>query len=895
MIRVIALLLIIFYASNLFGDGITVNITNQKTEKVDPGSNVTYPIKIFNKTPVSLQIYLEAELPEGWNQILDLNTITIKPRTSNIKLVNVKVPANANAGVYTIGISVVDKVTKVKVAEAKTVIEVINKIALDVDIYDVPDYIKSGEPISAKVLLRNSSNKEVSVRLQSRNCTINGGQSFLLDPGENKIFNVSLTPLTQANTVNSYTFGVNAMVAGNDSLRFSASEYVNVIPSEFRPVDDRFKFPVYFKATYLSRYFEEGFKHAFQGEAYGVGMLGQNSQNFLEFRFRGPNTYYLSSLGKVDEYFVKFKSKKIDVLVGDQVYQVTPLIEPGRYARGAGVAGRMGGLELRAYYNQPRFYPDVKQTFSGSASYSFNDKYKVGFHYLAKDYAAINGIGHIGSISGEFEPVQYTKIFVEYSRSQLIGKEGNGIYASLTSKFWRINISGFIILADKDYTGYYNNTLSYTGNFNINIYKGFSINANFRRDERNAARDTLFATAPFTISYRGGFSWIIAKLASLRGYVGYREREDRLPGKKFHYEEYYGKLDYDHIIKKFAFRLSGEIAQTTNFLLAANNKSPSYGFFVDLGYRPRDRINITAFASYRNDNRYSEASNSRIYYGVSLDAWFTRTTQLYFRFQNAYALEEYYRDRDFFTLMLNQLIGRNQEISLRMQYGMLQRDLVSSDLSVELSYTYRLGVPLSKKKIDYGKVKGNIKNLGVKSVEGIILHLNSYTEITDTAGNFIFEEVLPGSYYLILDKTSVDFQDISDRPMPIRINVMENKDSFIELGLTKSGVINGVIEMADGKPLPDEVSKIIIELRRGQEIIKSVTDEKGNFRFSGVRPGTWEIKMHDEGLTNAYYFEEKVFDIDIEPGENITIPVKLFKKEKVIKLKPNKMRIIQLH
>lgn len=95
------------------------------------------------------------------------------------------------------------------------------------------------------------------------------------------------------------------------------------------------------------------------------------------------------------------------------------------------------------------------------------------------------------------------------------------------------------------------------------------------------------------------------------------------------------------------------------------------------------------------------------------------------------------------------------------------------------------------------------------------------------------------------------------------------------------GTIDGAVTTRDGKPAPD-VAVTLIPIEAGRRPEKSITDENGVFRFTGVRPGKYSLfalEKADDDLWRDPEFREpyrqKAAGVTVEAGASSTVALRL--------------------
>lgn len=76
----------------------------------------------------------------------------------------------------------------------------------------------------------------------------------------------------------------------------------------------------------------------------------------------------------------------------------------------------------------------------------------------------------------------------------------------------------------------------------------------------------------------------------------------------------------------------------------------------------------------------------------------------------------------------------------------------------------------------------------------------------------------------------------------------------------------------------------LVEISDGEEVLRRLTDEKGRFSFEGIRPGKWTLKIDPQNLPPHHYLEKEEFQIELKPGQQEEITVKVLPRRRPIQI-----------
>ena len=137
----------------------------------------------------------------------------------------------------------------------------------------------------------------------------------------------------------------------------------------------------------------------------------------------------------------------------------------------------------------------------------------------------------------------------------------------------------------------------------------------------------------------------------------------------------------------------------------------------------------------------------------------------------------------------------------------------------------------------------------------------SYGAMTNSEGKFSITKMPPGHYMIMMDRIGfvVPLNTAGNRSSDITLGAGDKKDT-LKLTLTPVGAITGRVLDADGEPVQN--ASVLAEGATGN--MNSTTDDKGEYRIGGLRPGKYRIKatpqalpfppeIRSDGTTDAHY------------------------------------------
>lgn len=883
----ISIFLLAFACSAMGQQKASVRFVKDKVSAL-PGEVVNLAYQVDNLSADTVDVLPSFLYPETWNLVTNIQRIKIAPRQKKLGIVSLKVFHESAVGEYAFTVSLKER-GETQLARAEIDISVLEVEKITLELIDKPVYVSAGDKISASYMLQNLGNTEKNIFINTNNCDVAGPSSVVLKPGESAQVQIVKTTSDEIFQSKNESFTVRALV--DERVLKSIYSTAVVLPSKKARKDLYYRFPVTMAATYLSTNRQNEFESVLQYQIDGRGSLDPEGKHQLGFMARWPDNSDLSFLGLYDQYFLTYSNDNLEVFLGDKSYTVTPLTESFRYGRGAeGKLTLNNGLGVGFKYLKPRFFEEIESELAASAGFDFNRNNKIELHYLSKKYQLENDPAQLFSLTSLFTPFRHTSVDMEVSHGQFLGKKSNAVRAGLNSRFSIFQLTGVYYDTGKDYPGYYTNSRFYSAGVSADISERISLFASAREDFRNAQLDTFFVTAPYSRSLQGTVSYKTGERSNLKLYWREYERKDRLSLNKFHYQTNSWNLQFNHRFKKIHYYLSGEVGETTNFLEDAGQQDQkSYRASADVTYRFNSRHSVRVFGNWSNINQIVSNDRRSVLVGMAATSRISKNLRMNFYLQNAYDIDDYYRNRNLMQFNVDYSFLRRHSISLRSFYTIFRNQVNDPEFTMAATYAYRLGVPL-KQEISAGKVVGRISDREGNPVEGIYLRILNETTVSNKNGEFEFRLVTPGKQILVIDKSKLDVDEIPSIPMPLEMEVLDNEESVVNISIQKGARLSGKLILGQSQlaALDNKVAKpanVVVELKTDFETFRLTSDGEGNFSFPLVRPGDVELRIYANTVPAGYRPKQTVYTYHLEPGEKkfAEITLESSKKEIIFK------------
>jgi predicted porin len=676
--------------------------------------------------------------------------------------------------------------------------------------------------------------------------------------------------------------------------------FVEIIPKVTGEIDPYHRLSSQIRLAGVIEDRKEGKEQGFQLEFSGSGDLDEAGKRRIEFLFRGPDIQKKSILGEQDEYRFSFYSGPFDIHLGDRGYSLSPLTEQFKYGTGAEVDVHPEKFGVGAFFFNTRFGEPKEKEIGTYLRYQFGDMVEIKGNFLNKNIPDKDFTDNLFSIQGKIRPSEKMDLGLEYGFGESDRDKNFIDYAyridfkgRLSENFW---YSFERTYAGPKFFGYYHGVDYTTGAITFPIYDKLRGNFNFHqtKDEFDLELDPKRTTANREISVRGGisYSFSFGTNASL-DYEDF-QTEDRLQPADYDFREKIFRLGLGQTFRKVSLQTYIERGELEYKLFPSKNGHlASYSIYGN--FQPSDWQRYNIYTRF-GDDLYTENPKRTISAGISGNWIIKDRLNININYQRNIIDPDKHQEQNNIFSIITYTLPNHHSLALKSRWTK-SKDGNDKETSLYLSYTIPLKIPIGKKK-SIGMIKGRVYD-GEKPekspVPNAILTADGATAVTNRNGQFIFPALKPGNYYLQVEKGSIGLKRTTIEKLPT-VLVKGGETTEIEIPIVTSCKILGRVmiyapkseridkekfDMEDLKEIGG-LASILIEISKGNEVVRQLTDDKGRFSFEDLRPGNWILKIYEDELPPHHYLEEKEFKMELKPGEE---------KEFIVKVLPRMRRI----
>lgn len=879
-----------------------------KKDSLMPGMSTSIPFTLENNSDEAKTYDISVTTSSSSiNPILAKGEFQIPPHEASVYLVPLRVGIETGQGTYSVTLNITDRNNGTAFTQSSKIVVSGNRKLL-VTALNTPEFVRAGETIRASFLLKNNGNITEHIVLESKNAVVDNESSLVLGPNESKIITIHkvTSPELAQNEFQNLNLSVHSKNRPKENQDvYATTQVISVKPSEN---DIYHRLPVAFSLSFIGMQNMGVYHDGFQGEIYGKGTLDKANKNQIEFRAVTHNPVELNTFTQYEEYFVNYKRENFMIHLGDKTYSSSYLTEFARYGRGAEIRYDFNKVSFGGFYNHPRFFRDIKDEFNFYSTFKIRKESEISVGYLYKTprkeeirfgEVRLDSDAHLPYAKGKFKVSKNINLSGEWAYSTTQKTDGTAYLLQAEAIFKKLNGSLMYMRASPDFAGYFTNTNIFNGNMYYHITKKISVFANYMQDAKNFQRDTLLLAAP----YRKYFQYGVQYKYLPSGFViltnGYQTYKDRLEPKQFDYYERYFKVSVNQQIGIFQVNLDGQFGKTDNYLTGFSGNSSFYS--ANLSFQ-KFRTSFNIFGSYTISSRYQLQNQKNLYYGARILSQFSDKTSLSIFYQNNYIPEEYFKDRNLFELLFHQQLFPGNELDLSGRYSLQRGEIGDKDFIFSMRYTWRPNIPVQKV-AEYISLSGNVSNLGIKKTEGIRLMLGSYLSITDKDGNYMFKNVIPGNYFLEIDRSTTEINDIPTQTFPAALS-LTNKENTFNFGLTTAANVQGHVKFLEigekdqsdfGQPASVKGKKkresIIVEAINNDQTFRKVCYIGEDFDFTYLRPGDWTVKVYRNGLDKRYKITTDRFLFTLQPSETKKLSINVVKQQIEIKYQQESLKV----
>ncbi|WP_312306189.1 hypothetical protein [Chryseobacterium sp.] len=873
-----------------------------KKDSLMPGMSTSVPFTLENNSGESknYDISVTTSSPHI-TPILAKGKFQIPPYESSVYPVPLRIAAETAQGDYSVTLNITDLNTGIAFSK-KVSVTVSGNRKFSLTVLDSPEFTRAGETIRSSFLLKNNGNVTQTLILESKSAIIDHDASITLGPNESKV--ITIHKITNAELKQNEFQNLNLSVYSKDNPKENQNIYVSTQVISVKPANNDIyhRLPIAASLSFIGMKNMGVYNDGFQGELYGKGTLDQENKNQIEFHAVTRNPIEFNTFTQYEEYFINYKRERFYIHLGDKTYSSSYLTEFARYGRGAEIRYDFNKVSLGGFYNHPRFFRDIKDELNFYSTFKIRKESEISVGYLYKTPrkvdmyygdARLDSDAHLPYTKGKFKISKNINLSGEFAYSTTKATDGTAYMLQSDVNLERLSGSLMYMKASPMFAGYFTNTHTFNGNIQYRLSKKISVMATYTQDAKNFERDTLLLAAPYRqyLQYGVQYKYLPNGFVMLNN--GYQKYQDRLEPRQFDYYERFFRMSLNQKIGIFQINLEGQIGKTDNYLTGFSGNSSFYS--ANLSFE-KFKTSFNVFGSFAITSRYQLQNQKQFYYGARIFSRFSDKTSLNIFYQNNYIPEEYFKDRNLFELLFHQQLFPGNELDLSGRYSLQRGEIGNKDFIFSMRYTWRPDIPVQKV-AEYVSLSGNIHHLGIKRTEGVRLMLGSYLSVTDKEGNYTFKNVTPGNYFLEIDRSTTEINDIPTSAFPIAL-VLTDKENVYNFGLTTAANVQGHIRMIETETEPQTLQKgknkkesIILEAVSNEQTYRKICFIGEDFDFTYLRPGDWTVKVYRNGLDKRYKISTDKFEFTLKPAETKKLSIQIVKQKLEIKYQQESLKV----
>lgn len=908
------------------GQGLEVRAVTPSLLDTTRGRILSLSFRVTNASGAVQELIEAVELPAGWHSITPPGTFVLPAGEQTTRLVALQVPRGTAAGRYELTYRVTAKDDPGLQDFDTVAVAVVAVTKLELLTVDKPSRVFAGEAYELTLRLVNTGNVEVTARLDVQ--TDPGYRAAItpldvaLPPGQGETLTVSVETDGGLRKPGVNTLRVSARPTGgsaDDEARLIVT--TDVIPIVTAAPDPYRRLPVEATLRMAGDLDETGV----QVEVAGRGELDEDGERQLEFLARGPDIQSAGIWGLHDEYYLKFATPSWRLRLGDQPYGLSRLTSEYRYGRGVGIdlGAEDRGPRFGAYYLSDRYAIPAQSEYAAYLGYALDRDYQVQGNFVQRSRAAdLNTPAYddtLWSLELQARPASFFNLEAEYAiaDSDRVGASSDSAYR--VELDGRVGRRGYYRLAKihagADYYGYYHDSDWFFVSYDQPLSRHLQAHGSYNQYAYNLERRPELLSAVGETLWQGGLNWDLGDGWYTSLDFDSFHRYDRLTPATFNASERALRFGGGWSGSNLSTRLELRAGRQENRL--TDRRTTAWGTTVSATWRPAKDAFFSLNAGFGNagteGSRLVSPSNN---IGAAIDWTPLPNLDLSFWY-NRYNFTGSDRLRtDQFNLDLSYAFPNRHRLGFQVlqntnQWGPDQTYFLAT-------YTVPFGVPIARKRTG-GTVEGRIVDAEAEGQPGLVravLRINGATAVSDAEGRFVFQAVPPGEYELYVDRDTIGLDRVLGQPAPVRVQVRDGEVARLDLTAVRSASMSGwlvanphpsspsaggVVQTSStpggGEPVaavvgdprgdgqsrtPQGVANVLVELSDGTETVRRVSDPRGKFLFEGLRPGSWRLRIYEQGLPQYYFVEVPERDLALVPGQRAELVVPVLPKARAI-------------
>lgn len=842
----------------------------------------------------------EVTVPPSWRVVSRLAPIQVSSPEPVVGFVTIRVGRSSTAGFHSVRVGFTDEARPEQTGFGDVAVSVPSISGIGLALQNPPRFVRAGERVEIPLMVTNNGNLYDQIHLDATgpmeaNLRLDSSRVHL-GPAETRLVRLVVETDSRLSLETIYDLYIHARSGKNRETFESLATRLHVIPGYGELNQRRATQPLNVSLQSVG------------DETGGSGQIGARTRlkafgGDLDLEMLLTNRQNTPMFGSRETYRAAYSSSHLDLRLGDQTQQQSPLTSRGDFGAGVGLEVKSDAWSASGFGQRSRYRFPRENLMGGSLAYQPSDATRL----------SLNGVHRDGSYGGtavtargELRPFGANQnLDLECGIDAGQGVERPSCSAELRLAGKGLSYQGRIASLSDTYPGYQQGTLERNARVTYRLPAGVGVEASWRSQETN-----LLSSIRSVENRQLGTSFS-RRMGPLRAFT-----RANFSTRNWDYQA--GDVAIDRFERSLRLQQgfdarSLNVHATVDFgrskSLARGYDGSGIRYQGSVRYAPSRSLSLSIIGeqasgylngSTRPTERRMLNLRGRGKLGGSTDL----ALSLYRNVLSTSGSEALRYST--YRASLKQRLRGGHEITMQAQVSEVPNSTPGYAADYQLSYSFPLHVPVGKpsdQRVLVGRIYDADSGAGI---EGVLVLMGSTASLTDPDG--WFEVLRPDDYvaFLSLDQRSIGYESVSLVSMPLEISPQEELPAILEIPIARAATLTGRVSVfgssAGGILLGDsgpqvEVSglgNVVLGLVSGSNEYRTRTGPTGRYEFKNVAPGDYELKVVAHQRLEDHVFETRSESVQLLSGASEALNLRVVPRRPRIRMMSSEPRVVVL-